>query len=187
MALCIGNQTFKGECSEVETFPNFKCDCLCPTLVFVYPLNCVSHWNRLCFGSQIPFPALLRTSLLFISYLFHPGCCSCSEAFFPGRLGIAGGASGWRPVAHLSQVSFLYKNGKIIPEVYICLGIQRVVHWETLHQSFEIRINSFVPAAVVQLLSRVQLFETPWARVHQAPLSMGFRRQEYWSGLLCPS
>lgn len=99
MALCIGNQTFKGECSEVETFPNFKCDCLCPTLVFVYPLNCVSHWNRLCFGSQIPFPALLRTSLLFISYLFHPGCCSCSEAFFPGRLGIAGGASGWRPVS----------------------------------------------------------------------------------------
>ena len=28
--------------------------------------------------------------------------------------------------------------------------------------------------------------ETPWILVHQAPLSMGFPRQEYWSGLPCP-
>ena len=27
---------------------------------------------------------------------------------------------------------------------------------------------------------------TPWTVVHQAPLSMGFSRQEYWSGLPCP-
>ena len=32
----------------------------------------------------------------------------------------------------------------------------------------------------------VQLFATLWTVVHQAPLSMGFSRQEYWSGLLCP-
>ena len=31
--------------------------------------------------------------------------------------------------------------------------------------------------------SRVQLFATPWAAAHQAPLSMGFSRQEYCSGL----
>ena len=29
-------------------------------------------------------------------------------------------------------------------------------------------------------------FATPWTVVHQGPLSMGFSRQEYWSGLLCP-
>ena len=34
--------------------------------------------------------------------------------------------------------------------------------------------------------SRVQLFVTPWTVAHQAPLSMGFPRQEYWSGLPCP-
>ena len=28
---------------------------------------------------------------------------------------------------------------------------------------------------------------TPWTVAHQAPLSMGFSRQEYWSGLPCPS
>ena len=32
-------------------------------------------------------------------------------------------------------------------------------------------------------LSHVQLFATPWAAVYQAPPSMGFSRQEYWSGL----
>ena len=38
-----------------------------------------------------------------------------------------------------------------------------------------------------QSLSRVQLFATPWTVAHQAPLSMGFTRQEYWSGLPFPS
>ena len=36
-------------------------------------------------------------------------------------------------------------------------------------------------------LSRVQLFVTPWTVAHQAPPSMGFSRQEYWSGLPFPS
>ena len=34
--------------------------------------------------------------------------------------------------------------------------------------------------------SRVQLFSTPWTIARQAPLSMGFSKQEYWSGLPCP-
>ena len=39
----------------------------------------------------------------------------------------------------------------------------------------------------VKLLSRVRLFETPWTVAHQAPPSMGFSKQEYWSGLPFPS
>ena len=34
-----------------------------------------------------------------------------------------------------------------------------------------------------QSLSRVRLFATPWTLAHQAPLCMGFPRQEYWNGL----
>ena len=34
----------------------------------------------------------------------------------------------------------------------------------------------------VKLLSHVQLFATPWSVAYQAPPSMGFFRQEYWSG-----
>ena len=40
---------------------------------------------------------------------------------------------------------------------------------------------------VVSSLSRVQLFAIPWTVAHQAPLSMEFSRQEYWSGLPSPS
>ena len=36
-------------------------------------------------------------------------------------------------------------------------------------------------------LSRVPLFVTPWTVAYQAPLSLGFSRQEYWSGLPFPS
>ena len=38
-----------------------------------------------------------------------------------------------------------------------------------------------------QLLSHVQLFVTLWTIARQVSLSMGFPRQEYWSGLLFPS
>ena len=43
-----------------------------------------------------------------------------------------------------------------------------------------------VPACA-ESLSCVQLFVTLWAVAHQAPLSMGCSKQEYWSGLPCPS
>ena len=36
----------------------------------------------------------------------------------------------------------------------------------------------------LRVLSHVRLFVTPWTVAHQAPLSVGFPRQEYWSGLL---
>ena len=39
----------------------------------------------------------------------------------------------------------------------------------------------------VKSLSRIRFFVTPWTITYQAPLSMGFSRQEYWSGLPFPS
>ena len=39
----------------------------------------------------------------------------------------------------------------------------------------------------VKSLSHVRLFAAPWTVAYQAPLSMGFSRQEYWSGLPFPS
>ena len=42
------------------------------------------------------------------------------------------------------------------------------------------------PCLKVKSLSRVPLFVTPWTVAYQAPLSMGFSRQEYWSGLPFP-
>ena len=39
----------------------------------------------------------------------------------------------------------------------------------------------------VKSLSRAQLLGIPWTAAYQAPPSMGFSRQEYWSGLPLPS
>ena len=39
----------------------------------------------------------------------------------------------------------------------------------------------------MKLLSRVRLLATPWTAASQAPPSMGFSRQEYWSGVPLPS
>ena len=38
---------------------------------------------------------------------------------------------------------------------------------------------------MIKHFSCVQLFATPWTVARQAPLSMGFSTQEYWSGLPC--
>ena len=46
---------------------------------------------------------------------------------------------------------------------------------------------SCVSIAAVQSLSRFVIFLTPWTVACQAPLSMGFSWQEYWSGLPFPS
>ena len=47
--------------------------------------------------------------------------------------------------------------------------------------------NSFLVAVVVESLNHVRLFATPWTVAPQALPSMGFSRQEYWSGLPFPS
>ena len=57
----------------------------------------------------------------------------------------------------------------------------RDTHW------FHHQLNqSAIQFSSVQLLSYVRLFATPWTITHQALLSMGFPRQEYWNGLSCP-
>ena len=50
------------------------------------------------------------------------------------------------------------------------------------HFLMELRIK-----VKVKSFSRVQFFATTWTAAHQAPPSMGFSRQEYWSGLPIPS
>ena len=47
--------------------------------------------------------------------------------------------------------------------------------------------NAWKWNGTVKSLSRVQLFATPWTVAYQAPQSMGFSRQEYWSGVPLPS
>ena len=47
--------------------------------------------------------------------------------------------------------------------------------------------ESYNKPVKVKSLSRIRLFATPWTAAYQAPQSMEFSRQEYWSGLPFPS
>ena len=56
------------------------------------------------------------------------------------------------------------------------------------HSAFFIVQLSYLHMKVkVKSLSHIRLFATPWTLAYQAPPSMGFSRQEYWSGLPFPS
>ena len=75
---------------------------------------------------------------------------------------------------------------------FICLGSKITVNGDCSH---EIKIHLLLGRKAmtnlvkvkVKSLSCVRLFATPWTVAYQAPLSMGFSRQECWSGLPFPS
>ena len=54
------------------------------------------------------------------------------------------------------------------------------INGETITDSYTLKVK-------MKSLSRVRLFETPWTVAYQALPSVGFSRQEYWSGLPFPS
>ena len=58
----------------------------------------------------------------------------------------------------------------------------RTLEWVAISFS-----NAWKWKVKVKSLSRVQLLATPWTVAFQAPASMGFSRQEYWSGVPLPS
>ena len=59
--------------------------------------------------------------------------------------------------------------------------------WRRLESSLDCKIKPVNLKVKVKLLSRVRLSATPWTVAYQAPPSMGFSRQEHWSGLPFPS
>ena len=58
----------------------------------------------------------------------------------------------------------------------------RTLEWVAISFS-----NAWKWKVKVKSLSRALLFSTPWTAAYQAPLSMGFSRQEYWDGVPLPS
>ena len=58
----------------------------------------------------------------------------------------------------------------------------RTLEWVAISFS-----NAWKWKVKVKSLSRVRHLATPWTAAHQAPPSMGFSRQEYWSGVPLPS
>ena len=77
-------------------------------------------------------------------------------------------------------------------EIYI--GFQQanqksndVLRYDTKSICDDRKIDNLGCEYVLSRFRCIQLFETLWTVAHRAPLSMGFSRQEYWSGLPCPA
>ena len=65
------------------------------------------------------------------------------------------------------------------------LHFQLVPPGDSAEGTLKIQLQS-ICVYVLSRFSCVRQFVTLWTIAHQAPLSMGFSRQEYWSGLPCP-
>ena len=101
----------------------------------------------------------------------------------------------WRSVSHLiiyrialkHSISFSRVSSQPRDPTHVscisCIGMQILYHWATRET---LKLPMCVCVCVVSCFNRVWLFVTPWTVAHQAPLSLEFSRQEYWSGLLFP-
>ena len=69
------------------------------------------------------------------------------------------------------------------PGIEASLSLCRWILYQLSHKGSP-RVLEWVK---VKSLSRVRLFASPWTVAYQAPWSMGFSRQEYWSGMPFPS
>ena len=76
------------------------------------------------------------------------------------------------------NISFL--DFQIVSERKIYTGTSVCLHTHTVQEIITVLL-------LLSHFSRVRLLATPWTAAHQAPPSMGFSRQEYWSGVPLPS
>ena len=83
----------------------------------------------------------------------------------------------------LEWVAISFSKGSSPPRNWTCIsciGRQILYLWVT-------KEALLVEVKWVKSLNCVRLLATPWTAAHQAPPSMGFSRQQYWSGLSLPS
>ena len=93
-------------------------------------------------------------------------CCCCCSAKSPQLCPTL-----WDPIDSSPP-------GSLVPGILQA----RTLEWVAISFS-----NAWKWRVRVKLLSHVRLLATPWTAAYQAPASMGFSRQEYWSGVPLPS
>ena len=86
----------------------------------------------------------------------------------------------WAPCLHMHRWNSFLKPGFTLS--YFSVSFLRFYYQNPYPFLAKCRLH----ACVLSSFSRVHLFATPWTAALQAPLSMGFSRQEYCRGLLCP-
>ena len=115
--------------------------------------------------------------LMILLVILIPACVSSSLAFHMMYSAAAAAKS-------LQLCLTLYHPTDGSPPGFPDSGILQARTLEWVAISFS---NAWKWKVKVKTLSHVRLFATPWTAAHQAPPSMGFSRQEYWSGVPLPS
>ena len=87
-------------------------------------------------------------------------------------------------LSHFSNVRLCVTPKDTSPPGSPIPGILQAKTLEWVAISFS---NAWKWKVKVKSLNRIRLFSTPWTATYQAPPSMGFSRQEYWSGVPLPS
>ena len=143
--------------------------------------SCVMAGRQKCYPFSLPLDALCPWTVLCVSALEVNQIWDTGDVGSIPRLGRFPWRKKWLPSpAFLPGESY----GQRSLEGYSLWGHRKVRHdWTYIH-SFNWQKYLKVK---VKLLSRVRLVATPWTVAYQAPLSMGFSRQEHWSGLPFPS
>ena len=137
----------------------------CPTLVTLWTIACQAPlsmgFSRQEYWSGLPLPSP--------GDLSHPGIEPRSPALQADSLL----TELWRKPSHCIWWAIYHSECYILffSTTYVYLYIYIYIY---IHIHIKVKVKS---------PSRVWLFATPWTVAHQAPLSMEFSRQEYWSGL----
>ena len=155
----------------------FKWHFLNPVPGFYYP----KLWMKIP-SFIFPFPSLPPYLLFSITRLLSISICHTfrytfiypsSICFSPRGKGAAAAAKSLQSCPTLCDPIDGSPSGSPIPGILQA----RTLEWVAISFS-----NAWKWKVKVKSLSRVWLLETPWTVTHQAPLSMGFSRQECWSG-----
>ena len=123
--------------------------------------ECCSIWQNFLYMANVPFYVYITSDGRLDASSFCCCCCEVASVMFDSL----------RP--HRQQPTRL-------PRPWDSPGKNTGVGCHFLLQCMKVKRK-------VKSLSHVWLFATPWTAAHQAPLSMGFSRQEYWSGSPLPS
>ena len=143
----------------------------------------------LCHCLLLPLIFLSLRVFFSVSWLVASGGWSIGTSASASVLAVY--IQGWFPLALIDLISLLFKGLSsdfssttvwrhqfTLPYMFVWFCIEQDPHGPCFHRA---------EACMLSRFSHVWLFVTPWTVARQAPLSLGFSKQEYWSGLPCLS